>query len=177
MQQHNLTHLMTQIIHAVLLKLEQTGILIIGESGSGKSMLALELLRRGHQLVSDDAVLCFEQQNQLYGKNPLNLGQYLHVPQIGIINVCKIYGKHAYCSKQQIDWVLELGLASVNLPEQFKKYKLKSLRLQTNAISDLATLLECAVANQQLQQQGYFAEQLFFEQQQQVITQTKGSTA
>ena len=170
---------MKQSLHAVLVVIQKTGVLIVGKSGSGKSSLALELLRRGYQLVSDDAVLCQIKQHKIYGSNPLKLGQYLDVPVIGIIDVSKIYGQQAHCPEHSIDLIIKLGKNAPALPKAFQDYSLKQLQLHTKATSDLATLLECAAAEQQLQQQGYNAKQTFFEQQQQAIAQiqTKESTA
>ncbi len=170
---------MNRIIHAVFVVVQETGVLILGDSGSGKSQLALELLRRGHQLVSDDAVQCYDAQAQLYGKNPLGLGQYLDVSMIGIIDVSRIYGAKACCPRHRIDLALEIGAMRPTLSEPFADYALDYLRLRADATSDLATLLECAVANRQLKQQGFDAKQQFFQQQQRAIEQspTKESSA
>ena len=96
-------------IHGVLVDVYGEGLLITGESGRGKSEAALELIRRGHRLVSDDVVEIRRPNNErLYGRAP-SITQYLiELRGIGIIDVKSLYGVEAVKDEQRIDLVIKL---------------------------------------------------------------------
>jgi len=96
-------------IHGVLVDVYGEGLLITGESGIGKSEAALELIRRGHRLVSDDVVEIRRPNNErLYGRAP-SITQYLiELRGIGIIDVKSLYGVEAVKNEQRIDLVIKL---------------------------------------------------------------------
>ena len=96
-------------IHGVLVDVYGEGLLITGESGIGKSEAALELIRRGHRLVSDDVVEIRRPNNErLYGRAP-SITQYLiELRGIGIIDVKSLYGVEAVKDEQRIDLVIRL---------------------------------------------------------------------
>ena len=96
-------------IHGVLVDVYGEGLLITGESGIGKSEAALELIRRGHRLVSDDVVQIRRPNNErLYGRAP-SITQYLiELRGIGIIDVKSLYGVEAVKDEQRIDLVIKL---------------------------------------------------------------------
>ncbi len=96
-------------IHGVLVHVYGVGLLITGESGIGKSEAALELIRRGHRLVSDDVVEIRRPNNErLYGRAP-SITQYLiELRGIGIIDVKSLYGVEAVKDEQRIDLVIKL---------------------------------------------------------------------
>lgn len=96
-------------IHGVLVDVYGEGLLITGESGIGKSEAALELIRRGHRLVSDDVVEIRRPNNErLYGRAP-SITQYLiELRGIGIIDVKSLYGVEAVKDEQRIDLVIKL---------------------------------------------------------------------
>ena len=96
-------------IHGVLVDVYGEGLLITGESGIGKSEAALELIRRGHRLVSDDVVAIRRPNNErLYGRAP-SITQYLiELRGIGIIDVKSLYGVEAVKDEQRIDLVIKL---------------------------------------------------------------------
>ena len=96
-------------IHGVLVDVYGEGLLITGESGIGKSEAALELIRRGHRLVSDDVVEIRRPNNErLYGRAP-SITQYLiELRGIGIIDVKSLYGVEAVKDEQRIDLVINL---------------------------------------------------------------------
>ena len=96
-------------IHGVLVDVYGEGLLITGESGIGKSEAALELIRRGHRLVSDDVVeIRRPNDERLYGRAP-SITQYLiELRGIGIIDVKSLYGVEAVKKEQRIDLVIKL---------------------------------------------------------------------
>ena len=99
----------TCIVHGVLLNMFSTGVLLIGESGSGKSDLTLELLSRGHRLIADDAViLSAGSDNVVRGFCPQTLSGMLEVRGIGLVDVKRLYGENAICPSSSVDAVIEL---------------------------------------------------------------------
>ena len=96
-------------IHGVLVDVYGEGLLITGESGIGKSEAALELVRRGHRLVSDDVVEIRRPNGErLYGRAP-SVTQYLiELRGIGIIDVKSLYGVEAVKEQQKIDFIIKL---------------------------------------------------------------------
>lgn len=99
---------MTDCFHGVLLSMYGKGVLIRGESGIGKSEVALELMRRGHQLVADDRVDCYSIHNKVYGTSPKILEGMLEIRGVGIIDVARMYGVNSILSKSRLDVVVTL---------------------------------------------------------------------
>lgn len=89
-------------VHGVLVDVYGTGILITGESGIGKSETALELIKRGHRLVTDDAVDIREIDGELIGSSPAVTKGMLEVRGIGIIDVPALYGVGSILEEKQI---------------------------------------------------------------------------
>lgn len=98
----------TESCHGVFMRINKLGILIMGEAGSGKSSLALELLHQGHQLIADDCVE-FQQHNDLVmGVCPSRLTGQLHQREIGLIDVAALFGDAAVTINAPLDIVLRL---------------------------------------------------------------------
>lgn len=96
-------------IHGVLVDVYGEGLLIMGESGIGKSEAALELVRRGHRLVTDDVVEIRKiNEHTLIGTSPDITRYFIEVRGIGIIDVKALYGVECVKEKQQIDLVIKL---------------------------------------------------------------------
>lgn len=96
-------------IHGVLVDVYGEGILITGESGIGKSEAALELIKRGHRLVSDDAVIIKKvSDDTLIGMSPEITRHFIELRGIGIINVKALFGVECVKNTQQIDLVINL---------------------------------------------------------------------
>lgn len=95
-------------VHGVLVDVYGTGILITGESGIGKSETALELIKRGHRLVADDAVDIKEIDGSLKGACPYITKGMLEVRGMGIIDVPSLYGLSSLSSDKNIDLVIDL---------------------------------------------------------------------
>lgn len=157
-----------QTVHGVLLDINGMGTLIIGKSGIGKSETALELVKRGHMLISDDRVDVFQKDvGEVIGEAPQILQRYLEVRGIGIVDVVSMFGISAYREFKQIRLVVELEQW-----ESFKNYDRLGLETQTIKYFDtdipkvtipvspgrnVALLVESAAANQKLKYLGYHA--------------------
>lgn len=95
-------------IHGVLVDVYGVGILIIGESGIGKSETALELVKRGHRLAADDAVDIKEIEGALYGSAPYITYGMMEVRGMGIIDVAALYGFSSMIKSKQVHMVISI---------------------------------------------------------------------
>ncbi len=167
-------------LHGVFMDVLGMGVLIMGKSGTGKSELALELVSRGHRLIADDAPeFCRIAPNVINGTCAVQgMNPFLEVRGLGILNVQALFGNSAIKTENHLRLVVML--------EQMTPDRLKSIdRLQGDyrtrrvlgvdipEISlpvapgrNLAVLLECAVRNHSLKEQGYNAADDFCERQQ-----------
>ncbi|MEG0329361.1 MAG: HPr(Ser) kinase/phosphatase [Longicatena sp.] len=100
----------SQSIHGGLLSIYGKGVMIRGESGMGKSEIALELIKRGHLLVADDRVDCYRIHNKIIGKAPELLKEMLEIRGIGIINVSRMFGVNSVLPKTEIDFQVNLEM-------------------------------------------------------------------
>lgn len=100
----------SQCLHGGLLSIYGKGVLIRGESGMGKSEIALELIKRGHLLVADDRVDCYRIHNKIVGKAPELLSGMLEIRGIGIINVARMFGVSSVLPKTQVDFQVSLEM-------------------------------------------------------------------
>lgn len=95
--------------HGVLVEVYGEGIMILGESGVGKSETAVELLKRGHRLIADDAVELRRVSNRtIVGQAPENIRHFIELRGIGIVNVGRIFGIGAVKNTEKVDLVVEL---------------------------------------------------------------------
>ncbi len=98
-----------QSLHGTLVDISGVGVLIRGKSGLGKSEVALELVRRGHQLVADDRVDIYQRElGIVVGEAPQILRKYLEIRGIGIVNVVKLFGAKAFKENKKIMLVIDL---------------------------------------------------------------------
>ncbi|NLL30784.1 MAG: HPr kinase/phosphorylase [Clostridiales bacterium] len=144
-------------IHGVLLDVYGVGIVITGESGIGKSETALELIKRGHRLVTDDAVDIREIDGELIGKSPRITIGMLEVRGIGIIDVASLYGLSSISPEKEINLVMHfehwkddgdydrLGLN--NEYEEILGVKVKKLRIPVRPGRNIAVIIEAAAVN------------------------------
>ncbi len=94
--------------HGVLMNIYGQGVFLLGDSGIGKSETAIELLKRGHRLVADDAVEIRQVSNSLYGTAPEIIRHYVEIRGVGIIDVQKLFGMGAVQFETEIDMVVQL---------------------------------------------------------------------
>ena len=101
--------------HGVLVEVYGEGCLITGDSGVGKSETAIELIKRGHRLVADDAVeMRRTSKNTLVGTSPENIRHFIELRGIGIINARRIFGMGAIKQSEKIDMVINMELWDPN---------------------------------------------------------------
>ena len=158
----------TATIHGVLVDVYGVGMLITGSSGIGKSETALELVKRSHRLVADDAVEIRQtSDNQLHGSAPELIRHLLEIRGIGIINVMTLFGAGAIRNNKRISVVIRLENW-----QQDKQYDRLGLDEETTRILDtdvplvtvpvrpgrnLAVIIEVAAMNYRLKRMGYNA--------------------
>lgn len=95
--------------HGVLVEVYGEGVLIVGDSGAGKSETAIELIKRGHRLIADDAVeIRRVSENTLVGAPPNNIRHFIELRGIGIINARRIFGMGAVKPTEKINMVIQL---------------------------------------------------------------------
>lgn len=153
-------------IHGVLVDVLGVGVLILGKSGIGKSECALDLVLRGHRLVSDDVVrVRLKMPAVLFGEGSDLLHYHMEIRGLGIINIKHLFGVAAVRERKKIDLVIELvewqeGQEYDRLGLEQKKYELLgvSLPLQTLPVGpgrNITTIVEVAARNQLLKEMGY----------------------
>ena len=94
--------------HGVLMNIYGQGVLLLGDSGVGKSETAIELLKRGHRLVADDAVDIWRISDSLYGTAPELIRHYIEIRGVGVIDVKQLFGMGAVQYETEIDLVIQL---------------------------------------------------------------------
>ena len=142
----------TATCHAVLVNVFETGVLLLGESGIGKSECALDLVSRGHRLVADDAVQIENAENVLVGEAPDLTRNLLEIRGLGIINVRDIFGEAAIYERSKIDLCVELRQVSAgdrlgNSTSEFEicGAAVPKFVLPVSTGRNIATLVETAV--------------------------------
>ena len=154
--------------HGVLVDVFGVGVLLTGESGVGKSEAALELVKRGHQLVADDVVdICRVSDNRLVGEAPEMVRHFMEIRGLGIIDIRAMYGVGAVVSSKSIDIVIHLELWRENkeydrlgLAEEFitiLDVKLPYSVMPVRPGRNLAIIIEVAARNWRLKRLGYNA--------------------
>ena len=156
--------------HGVLVEIYGEGVLMLGESGVGKSETAVELVKRGHRLVADDAVEIKKvSAKSLVGSAPSIIRHFIELRGIGIIDVKKIFGMGAVKDTEKIDLV-------INMEEWDEKKQYDRLGLETQKTNilgleidsltipvrpgrNLAVILEIAAMNNRQKRMGYNAAQ------------------
>jgi len=172
-------------LHGVFMDVLGMGVLIMGESGTGKSELALELVSRGHRLVADDAPeFSLVGPHAITGACPLiGMNAFLEVRGLGVLNVQALFGNSAVKISQDLSLIIQLEHATPSRLQNIDRlqgdYRVRhilgtdipEIGLPVAPGRNLAVLLESAVRNYSLKKQGYNAADDFCEQQRQAICQ------
>lgn len=146
-------------IHGVLLNINGTGVIIKGASGIGKSEVALELIKKGHSLIADDAIILKKiDEDFLIGEAPDLLKNRMEIRGIGIINVQQHFGIASVAPQTNIDVVVEIIPAGDQVDrlgndwkhEGYLGVEIKKTVIPVASGRSIANLIEIAVSNYQL---------------------------
>lgn len=155
----------SMIIHGEMMSIFGVGVLITGQSGMGKSEIALELVKKGHQIIADDRVDCYYIHNSLVGRCPELLQGYMEMRGIGVIDVTRMFGVSASLPQAEIQLHLVLepfqdsvqydrvGIEKKEFTEIFG-IKILKQRIPVSSGRPMSTIIETAVTNFLLMKNG-----------------------
>lgn len=173
--------------HGVLMEIYGEGVLLTGESGIGKSENAVELLKRGHRLIADDAVEIKRiSSGTLVGTAPELIRNYVELRGIGIINVAKLFGMGAVKTENEVNLVVNIVpwnthevYDRLGLEDQYTEILGVKVPMNTIPITpgrNLAVILEVAAMNNRQRKLGYNPALEFTEQINRHFEQNMGNT-
>ena len=173
-------------IHGVLMEVYGIGVLITGKSGIGKSETALELLMRGHRLVSDDTVEIKRVEEQLRGESPKLTRHFMEIRGIGILDIERLYGVGAVKQYEFIDLIVELEIWDedkfydrIGLDEEtieILDVKIPRVTVPLRPGRNIAMIVEVAARNNRQKRLGYYAAQVLNERIMEEIEKRKNSS-
>ncbi len=154
--------------HGVLVEVYGEGILLVGDSGVGKSETAIELIKRGHRLIADDAVTIRRvSAKSLVGEAPTNIRHFIELRGIGIINARRIFGMGAVKLTEKIDMVINLEIWDnqktydrMGIDSEYTEIlgiKVPVLTIPVKPGRNLAIIIEVAAMNNRQKKMGYNA--------------------
>ena len=152
--------------HGVLVEVYGEGCLLIGNSGVGKSETAIELIKRGHRLIADDAVeIKRVSKKSLVGSSPENIRHFIEVRGIGIINARRIFGMGAVKMSEKIDMVINMELWDstkvydrMGMDNEYMEIlgiEVPVVTIPVKPGRNLAIIIEVAAMNQRQKKMGY----------------------
>ncbi len=173
--------------HGVLVEVYGEGLLLMGESGIGKSETAAELMKRGHRLIADDAVRIRKiANNTLMGDAPELIQNYIEIRGIGVINVAKLYGMASIKKETTIDlvinivpWSDEQDFDRLGLEDQYVDLlgvKIPSVVCPVKPGRNLSIILEIAAMNNRQKKMGYNSAKEFTERINRHFIENNGQT-
>lgn len=156
--------------HGVLVEVYGEGCLIIGDSGVGKSETAIELTKRGHRLIADDAVEIRKTNNKtLIGQSPQNIRHFVELRGVGIINARNLFGMGSIKLSEKIDMVINLELWDnqkvydrMGLENEYMEILGIDIPMMTIPVKpgrNLSIIIEVAAMNNRQKKMGYNAAQ------------------
>lgn len=154
--------------HGVLVEVYGEGVLITGESGAGKSEAAIELIKRGHRLIADDAVEIRKiSDSTLMGNSPSNIRHFVELRGIGIIDARRIFGMGAVKLSEKIDMVIQLeawdstkAYDRLGLDNEYANIlgvRVPAMTVPITPGRNLAVIVETAAMNNRQKKMGYNA--------------------
>lgn len=160
--------------HGVLVEVYGEGILLLGESGVGKSEAAIELVKRGHRLIADDAVEIRKVSNKtLVGSSPENIRHFMELRGVGIINARRLFGIGAVKMTEKINMIVQLELWDsakvydrMGMSDEYMDVlgvDVPSLTIPVKPGRNLAIIIEVAAMNNRQKRMGYNAAQELLE--------------
>ncbi|HEY4056052.1 MAG TPA: HPr(Ser) kinase/phosphatase [Kofleriaceae bacterium] len=163
-------------LHGVLMDVNGIGVLMLGQSGIGKSETALDLVVRGHRLVADDIVRVRQKGGAVVGRGAGILGHHMEIRGLGIINIEDLYGVAAVRNAKMIELVVELHEWEKDSGDAYDRLgfddnietilgvNIPKVRVPVRPGRNLATLTEVAARNQLLKLQGTHSARAFRDQ-------------
>ncbi len=156
--------------HGVLVEVYGEGILLFGESGVGKSEIALELIKRGHRLIADDAVeIRRVSPRAVVGAAPENIRHFMELRGVGIINARNLFGMGAVKTTEKIDMVIQLEqwddtraydrMGATDIYTSILDVKLPLVTIPVKPGRNLAVIIEVAAMNNRQKRMGHNAAQ------------------
>ncbi len=175
----------TQIdsVHGVLLQVYGRGVLITGQSGIGKSEIALELVKKGHVLVADDRVDVYRIHNHITGEAPFILKNLLELRGVGVINIAMMFGAASTTEKSRIDFVIHLD--KWDKDKEYDRLNLKDevftvfgvnipkITIPVSEGRSIAVIIEAAVNDFILKSKGYDFSKILDERVVELINKNK----
>ena len=160
--------------HGVLVEVYGEGLMIVGDSGVGKSETAIELVKRGHRLIADDAVEIRRISNkQLIGSAPANIRHFIELRGIGIINARRLFGMGSVKMSEKIDMVINLEqwdskkvydrMGISNEMTEILGNQVPILTIPVKPGRNLAVIIEVAAMNNRQRKMGYNAARELFQ--------------
>ncbi|NLH50304.1 MAG: HPr(Ser) kinase/phosphatase [Myxococcales bacterium] len=172
-------------LHGVLLDTFGVGVLLLGDSGIGKSECAIDLIARGHRLVADDTVELVRQgPTAIYGRGPEIIKYHMEIRGLGIINIKELFGISAIRDRKKVQlvvklvtWEKDIDYDRIGLDD--KKYTILGVELPLIVLPvrpgrNLSTIIEVAARNQLLKLEGYNAAKEFQQQLLSKLSQEAG---
>lgn len=160
-------------VHGTMMSIYGKGVLITGKSGMGKSEVALDLINRGHMMIADDLVELAHVNNYIKCSAPSNIKGMLEVRGLGIIDVKRTFGGHAFLDNCELDFIIQLVDGNeyikhnndrLNPTSKKEKYFDKSfdkLEIPMTMGKSMSIIIETAVTNYILKQDGYDSNECF----------------
>ncbi|MDR2149659.1 MAG: HPr(Ser) kinase/phosphatase [Spirochaetaceae bacterium] len=162
-----------QTIHGVLVEVYGMGILLLGDSGVGKSETALELIKRGHRLVADDAITIRRMNGNVLvgtGRNKI-AGHHIEIRGVGIVNITHLFGVSAIRERKEIQLVITLEewdnkknydrIGDGGKQKEFLGVAVPMLEIPVRHGRYIPVIVETAAMNERLKMMGYHAETEF----------------
>ena len=160
--------------HGTMLEVYGEGILITGESGVGKSETAIELVKRGHRLIADDAVEIKKiSYKTLFAESPPLIQHYIELRGIGVVDVMRLFGMGAIKSRQELDLIINIetwqdGMMydRLGLENQYTTLlgvQVPIMKIPVKPGRNLAVIIEVAAMNNRQKKLGYKSAQEFTE--------------
>jgi len=170
-------------VHGVLVEVYGMGILLMGKSGVGKSETALELIKRGHRLIADDAVEIKKVEDDIRGTSPELIRHFMEIRGIGIVDIERLYGVSAVKQWEFIDLVIELEFWDENkeydrvgLDEEYTEIlgtRVPKLVIPVRPGRNTAMIVEVAARNNRQKLLGYNAALALDERVKEMINMRK----
>lgn len=158
--------------HGVFMDIYGMGVLIIGDSGIGKSETGLELVQRGHRLIADDRVqLYMVDESRIIGEAPYILRNMIEIRGLGVIDVMNMFGVGSVGEKQELELVINLKhwekgdmydrIGNDVENKRFFHVDIPMINIPVKVGRNLATIVEIAAMNKRAKEMGYDATEMF----------------